>query len=271
MSTHSEKRCVPILMYHSISDEAGPKFRPFIVPPALFAEQMKYLYFQGYTPLTVSQFVSMRSLGEGALPSRPIVITFDDALADFISDALPVLRYYGFPATLYVPTAYVNDTSHWMQRIGEGMRRLLTWEQLREVSRSGIECGAHTHSHPQLDLLLPHMANDEIVRSKQILEERLDQEISSMAYPYGYYTAAVQRFAREAGYSSACSVKYAMSTTDTDVFALARLLVGPETTIQAFAALLDGHDRRVTTAAYTRPLAPVWRFVRFCSSLAQGA
>lgn len=265
----SVRKRIPILMYHSVAEEAKPKFKEFTVSPALFDRQMAYLSEQGYTAMTVSQFTNICAYEQESLPARPVVITFDDAFLDFYTAALPILKRYGFSATLYVPTAYVGETSRWMEHEGEGSRPILSWEQLREVRDSGIECGAHSHSHPQLDLLPLSQVQREITQSKRILEEHLGETVSSFAYPYGYHTSAVKQLVREAGYTSACAVKNALSTPATDPFALARVLVDPDTDVDAFAALLDGQDRRITFAAYTRPLVPAWRLVRFCSTLAQ--
>lgn len=265
----SVRKRIPILMYHSIAEEAKPKFKEFTVPPALFERQMVYLSEQGYTALTVSQFTYICAHQLERLPIKPVVITFDDAFLDFYTDALPILKRYGFAATLYVPTAYVGGTSRWMEHEGEGLRPILSWEQLREIRDSGIECGTHTHSHPQLDLLPLAQAKKEITQSKRILEEHLGETVSSFAYPYGYHTSAVKQLVREVGYTSACAVKNALSTPATDPFALARVLVDPDTDVDAFAALLAGHNRRITFAAYTRPLVPAWRLVRFCSTLAR--
>src|SRR6266571_451389 len=146
-----KKRKIPILMYHSISQSAALKFKQFTVSPTAFANQIAYLYKQAYTPITVSQFIDMRSQESFALPERPVVITFDDGFADFYTEAFPVLKQYGFTATLYVATAFMNDTSRWLQRQGEATRPMLTWEQLTEISEYGIECGAHSHSHQHLD------------------------------------------------------------------------------------------------------------------------
>src|SRR5690349_15268417 len=107
----SVRKRIPILMYHSIAVEAKPKFREFAVAPALFERQMAYLSEQGYTAMTVSQFVYICAHKEERLPDKPVVITFDDAFLDFYTTALPILKRYGFSATLYVPTAYVGGTS----------------------------------------------------------------------------------------------------------------------------------------------------------------
>ena len=92
---------------------------------------------------------------------------------------------------------------------------MLTWDQLSEISANGIECGGHTHSHPQLDTLSPAEAFREIAQSKRLLEDHLGQNVLSFAYPFGYYTANTQRQVQEAGYTSACAVKYAMSSVTT--------------------------------------------------------
>src|SRR5713101_5443220 len=156
-------------MYHSISQFAASKFRQFTVSPTEFANQMAYLYQQAYSPITISQFINMRSHENCVLPERPIVITFDDGFADFYTEAFPVLKQYGFKATLYVATAFVNDTSRWLWHQGEATRPMLTWEQLIAITEYGIECGAHSHSHPHLDILPRSLAQDEILQSKQIL------------------------------------------------------------------------------------------------------
>jgi peptidoglycan/xylan/chitin deacetylase (PgdA/CDA1 family) len=267
MLIQSEKKKIPILMYHSISHSATPKLKQFTVPPSLFAHQMLYLYQQAYTPITVTQFVTMRSQRNVVLPERLVVITFDDGFADFYLEALPVLQRFGFPATLYVPTAFINGTSCWLESERETGRSMLTWQQLREISAQGIECGAHSHKHLQLDVLPTAVARNEIVLSKKLLEDHLQQEIFSFAYPYGYHTASIQRLVRETGYTSACAVKYAMSSETDDPFALARLLISPDSHIEEFAALLTGHGSSPETTAYklyARARASAWRLARCC-------
>lgn len=269
MLSNTERKRIPILMYHSISDKSGPKFREFAVPVELFARQMEYLHQQAFTPITVSQLVRIWAKGEGSLPAKPVVLTFDDAFLDFYTAALPILQRYSFTATLYVPTVYVNGTSRWMQKTGEGSRPIVSWEQLRAISKSGVECGAHSHTHPQLDLLPLAAAKEEITLSKRLLEEHIDEEILSFAYPYGYHTSAIKQIVREAGFTSACAVRNALTTQDTDHFALNRVLVDPAAEIDAFAALLEGHDKRITTAMFTRALVPGWRLARFCLAQVQ--
>ena len=264
MTVRPGKKNVPILMYHSISQHATRKYKPFAVLPALFADHMAYLHQHAYTPITVTQFINTRAKGVSALPERPVILTFDDGFADFFTDAFPVLQRYGFTATLYVATAFVNGTSRWLHREGEAARSMLTWDQLTKIITTGIECGGHSHCHPQLDTLPIVVARDEIVQCKRLLERHLDQEVSSFAYPYGYHTAAIKQLVREAGYSSACAVKYEMSSETTDPFALARLMIKSSTSVGTLAALLTQHHPSAVTAMYKRARVPVWRITRRC-------
>lgn len=259
-----KKQYIPILMYHSISNSSNPRFAQFAVPARAFAEQMAYLREHGYVPLTVTQLVRARSMGS-VLSEKPVVLTFDDGFADFFTTALPILRRYGFPATLYVTTAYIGKTSQWLRQERETTRSMLTWDQLKEICASGIECGGHTHSHPQLDTLPLPQASEEISRCKQILEEQLEREVCSFAYPYGYQTAPVRRLVQRAGYSSACAVKHRMSIETDDFFALARLMVHTRASLDEFSSLLTGQNRspaRTIYQFYTRTRTPVWQMVR---------
>ena len=144
---------------------------------------------------------------------------------------------------------------------------MLTWDQLSEISANRIECGGHSHSHPQLDTLSPAEASREIVQSKRLLEDHLGQNVLSFAYPFGYHTASTRRQVQEAGYTSACAVKHTMSSETTDPFVLARLMVRPDTDVDALAALLDGRSSLMITTMNSRARTPVWQQARRSSAL----
>jgi peptidoglycan/xylan/chitin deacetylase (PgdA/CDA1 family) len=252
---------VPILLYHSISEHVTPRFKRWAVRPETFAAHMAYLQDHHYTPMTVTQFAQAMTDRSLHLPDRPVVVTIDDGLADFYTGALPVLVHYGFPATLYVTTGFVGGTSRWLSRVGEGLRPMLTWSHIADVQASGIECGAHSRSHPQLDILAPAAVRDEIVHCKSELEHQLGRQVATFAYPHGYYSAAVRRLVQEAGYSSACAVKHAMSATTDDRFALARIIVTDTAALDGFSRLLAGHGLPVAPVR-ERVQARGWRVVR---------
>jgi peptidoglycan/xylan/chitin deacetylase (PgdA/CDA1 family) len=259
-------QAVPILMYHSISEraEARRAFRNFTISPNLFAAHLNYLSQPGYTGLTVTRFArSVRA--RLPLPPRPIVITFDDGFADFFSSALPILQRHGFPATLYITASYIGGTSLWLRHEGETTRPMLIWDQVHEINAAGIECGAHSLSHAPLDTLAAEAASVEIANCKNVLQENLSTEVESFAYPFGYYTLATQRFVRQAGYTSACAVKHAFSSTDDDLFALARLHVTAGAGINRFAALLTQQHKPMRTA-FLKTRTTVWQIIRRCAA-----
>lgn len=252
---------LPILMYHSVSSCTNPKFRRYTVDPETFARQMRFIHENGFTAITVSDYIRALSAGRVALPERPVLLTFDDGFADFATDALPILTRFGLTATLYIATAFVGGTSRWLRRERETERPMLTWPQVSLIDTSGIECGAHTHTHPQLDTIPIAVARREITHAKVILEEHLGRAVTTFAYPFGYYTATVRRLVQEAGYSSACAVNYATSAPGEDPFTLSRLIVTADTSLEGFAAMLSGRS--------PQPLRPVaraktvlWRYAR---------
>lgn len=260
-----EKKCIPILMYHSISEQTNRAFKAFTVSPTVFARQMAFLAQNHYTPLTVTQWRNLRMHFSPDLPTRPIVLTFDDGFADFFESAFPILQRYHFPATLYVTTAYMNGTSRWLRRERETNRLMLNYSQLRELQAAGIECGAHSHTHRPLDMLNPMQLELEIWQSKTILERHLERPVFSFAYPYGYFTASVRAFVKQSGFTSACAVRHMLSSFEDDIFSLGRVMVQEQDEL-AFARLLTWHSLSTVERVqqtYRRMRTPIWQRVRW--------
>jgi O-antigen biosynthesis protein len=246
-----------ILMYHGVSPYTGRRFREFVVTPARFEEQMAYLADNDFRVCTVSELLELRSKPQPP-PERVVALTFDDAFQELAIHAIPVLDRFGFRATIYVPTAFIGDSSRWLERISEGARRLLTGEELRDLASSGIELGAHSHTHAALDVLPLAAARNEVELSKHVLEETILREVCTFAYPFGYESPLLRSVVAGAGYGSACRVGYAISPRNEDVYGLSRLPVGGGDGIDRFAALVSG---RVTLRG-RRALAWAWRPLR---------
>jgi len=253
---------IPILLYHSIAEQASPRFTRWTVTPQLFESHMAHLRQAGYHSFTVTDYVSGLSRGNTSAQLKPVLITFDDGFADFYTQALPVVLKYGMRATLYIATHYVGGTSIWLSHAGEAQRLMLSWEQIGEVSAHGIECGAHGHFHHQLDVMPADAAREDIKQSKGLLEEHLNHPVFSFAYPHGYYSQALKTIVQQEGFTSACAVKHAFSSSEDDHFALARLIVSRDTDLPAFQRMLAGDDLPV--APYPeRVRTKAWRGMRW--------
>lgn len=252
---------IPILLYHSVSNEVTARFRPYTIAPELFRSHMKLLADAGFMTLTVSELVRT-IVAPKKLPEGPtVVITFDDGYADFAEAARPVLERLGLAATVYVTTAHIGGTSLWLERLGESGRRMLDWDSLRSMPESGVEVGAHGHSHKELDALPPAQASMEIARSKQVLEAGLGSRVDSFAYPHGYHNASVRQMVIDAGFTSACAVKEAASSPADDPFALARITIKADTSPSALHRLLDGEG--LPAAPVREPVrTSLWRSAR---------
>lgn len=237
---------VTILMYHSIGTSQSDAFRPFTVTPDLFEAHLQVLADLGYRSRTVRDLVTDARTTAAGDDGRPaVVLTFDDGFLDFATEALPRLQDRGFTATMYVPTAYVGATSAWLRREGEHERPVMGWDELAAAVAAGIECGAHSHTHPQLDRIRRSAVRDELRRSRHILEDRLEVPVSTFAYPFGYYRRSVVEEVRRAGYEAACAVRNLPVPSLTERHALPRLTVTDQTGPEELRALLDRRPSRL--------------------------
>jgi peptidoglycan/xylan/chitin deacetylase (PgdA/CDA1 family) len=258
---------IPVLMYHSVAADAAPAFRRFTVDPGEFAAQMDYLNREGYRTVTMTELAASRSSGQQPA-ARTVVLTFDDAFVDFHRTALPIMRRYGFSATLYVPTGYVGATASWLASCGEADREVLSWQALRDISAEGIEIASHSHTHPQLDRLPGAAVRDEARRSRFLLEDNLGFLVAGFAYPYGYWNRAARAAVSAAGYQYGCDVRELMATPSDNVLTLPRLSVNSGIGVRGLARMLIAPptplNRRVATAKRI-----VWQALRHGRTLSE--
>jgi peptidoglycan/xylan/chitin deacetylase (PgdA/CDA1 family) len=233
---------VPILMYHEIASRHDTASR-LAVPPDSFAAQLEHLHEAGFTALTVSGLASALAGDPVRLPERPVVITFDDGFADFHREALPLLCRYGFAATVFVTTGWIDDAGPYAA--GRRPGRMLCWNQIREAATAGVEIGAHSHRHPQLDQIPPSRLRDELTTSKSLLEDGLGVAVPNLAYPFGYSNARVRQVAREIGYEHACAVGNVIAGPGEDPFALPRLTIRRSTRPATFDFIVRGKKESV--------------------------
>jgi peptidoglycan/xylan/chitin deacetylase (PgdA/CDA1 family) len=250
---------IPILLYHSISTDPPDWIAPFTVSPESFARQLDLIVESGRTPMSISELIDALQ-GQSALPAKPVAITFDDGFADFAA-AADQLAARRIRSTLYVTTGALGGSGSQTPGWVLPPARMLAWSQLADLADSGVEIGAHTHTHPQLDTMRVADAGREIRVGKQLLEDHLGREVPSFAYPHGFQSARLQREVEAAGYTSACGVMDALSSDDDRAFCLARLTVRNTTSHAELAAWLEGRGARV--APYREALkTKAWRAFR---------
>ena len=157
-----------------------------------FGAQLDTIARGGYHVVTLAALRD-RLVSGAPLPTRPLVLTFDDNGAGIYEHAFPLLRAHRFPATLFVHTNYVGKTTS---------KRHCTWEQLRAMQRSGlIDVQSLTANHPpDLTKLSDADVRHELTLSSTSLERRLGRRPYALVYPYDVYDARVERLAHDAGY-----------------------------------------------------------------------
>jgi peptidoglycan/xylan/chitin deacetylase (PgdA/CDA1 family) len=211
---------VPVLLYHSVGGGTSGPLGPYTTSVPDFRDQMAWIADEGYTTFTVREYAAMLD-GRRSVPERPLVVTFDDGLDDFVHNALPVLHKHGHACTMFVPTA-----ATWHQRPRAlGGRATMSWSQVAALPESGVEVGAHSHDHLQLDLLPSRKVSSQLRICKDQLEQSIQGDVTSFAYPHGYNRAATRRLVQESGFSSACAVKNRLSHLEDDRWSLARIMV----------------------------------------------
>ena len=225
---------VPVLLYHSVSDQPTGQFGPYTVTRHQLATHLDQVSDLGFHTLTVGQLIAHRAAGL-PLPEPTAVITFDDGFADF-DIAWAELTQRGLAATLYVTAGTIGARSAWLAPLDAGELPMLSRSQLLDLAADGCEIGAHSMSHPELDCLTRPAAAAEIRDSKDVLEQALGGSVDTFAYPHGYHDRTVKTLVADAGYTSAAAVRNALSPADDDPYALARVTVmsdfGPEQVAQ---------------------------------------
>ncbi len=188
-----------ILMYHSIADNPSDLHA---TPVELFARQMLALSNQGYRVLDLLD--ALKGLSQWKNIYRTVVLTFDDAYLDFLTNAVPILKERGFSATVFAPTGLLGGTSVWDTY--DKTKRLLDWDGLKEVERLGFRVGSHTVSHRHLPECDAFDLDYELRSSLDVLGQHLRDVVPVLSYPGGNYGRREVHAAKHAGYVASVGV-----------------------------------------------------------------
>jgi peptidoglycan/xylan/chitin deacetylase (PgdA/CDA1 family) len=169
---------ISVLCYHRFGTRGGSRLN---VTAAAFEAQMDYLARNGFTVVPMARLAGFLD-GKAALPPKTVVITIDDGYKSSFEIAWPILRKFGFPATVYLYSDFV------------GAGDALSWGQMKEMTAGGlIDIQPHSKSHANLTLRLPGETDaryrDRIRREVDVpvatIKDKLAVPTFSYAYPYG--------------------------------------------------------------------------------------
>lgn len=185
----NQKRVMPIIMYHSISDVPGNNL---CIPQDIFEKQIMEILNTGYTPITATDYVKAMK-GNSSLPKNPIILTFDDGYKDNYTSAFPIMKKHKVKGTIFPFTNAVDQN-----------KNFITSTQIKEMDASGfVDFGSHTVNHVHLSKESSAKIRYELIESKKFLENILGKPVMTFCYPYGDNSPAVVKQVKEAGYAIA--------------------------------------------------------------------
>ena len=216
-------RSAVCFVYHRFGDSRYPSTNVSIND---FGAHLEYLKHNGYTVLTLSDAV--KYLKTGSENKKVAVITIDDGYDTFLSGAMPLLRKYGYPATLFINTETVGSSSY------------LDWDELKKLSQEGVEIGNHSHSHAYFlnvqEKERVKKFKEDVSRAQALIQEHLDLEPEVFAYPYGEYSPEIRKAVEEMGFTAAAAQNSGVMHSLGDYHALPRFpMADAYATIDGFA------------------------------------
>jgi len=167
----------PVLMYHNISPNDDESI-DLTISAQRFEEQLRYLNEKKYASVFASEL-----LNETKLPSKFVVITFDDVTENQLKYAIPLLKKYNCKATFFIPFAYVGKTDEW----NIGAEKIMTIEQLQSIDSDVVEFGHHSYFHQKYATLTTDEIQKDFDLSDQFIQQNNLNVFPALAYPYGNF------------------------------------------------------------------------------------
>lgn len=241
---------LPILLYHDLGQSVSGMFPDQTVAPKVFESHIGWLAHHGYVGIQATDWIAWRRNGK-SLPSKPIIVSFDDGYAGVATYGLPILERYGFGAIVFVVTRRIGSSNTWDEALGYTGSLLMSTEEIVRWSSRGFEFGCHTRTHPDLTSLSKPELQDEVVGSREDLAAIINHVPTTFAYPWGLSNKAVRDYVRGA-FNLAFSTRRGINWSRTDPYVMRRSCVRPNRSMLDFAC-------RVTLGL--SPLAKVDAFI----------
>jgi peptidoglycan/xylan/chitin deacetylase (PgdA/CDA1 family) len=184
-----KKNAIPVLMYHSIVSQRQAHYHPTVILADQFSAQIQWLFTNGYQ--TVTPLEALPLLKNGNNTAKKVLITFDDGYKSYIDIALPILSQYGYMATLFVATSFIDLDSYPASLIEKDKLphddRPLTRQDILKLYNEGWQIEAHTATHVSLLKQDNTIISTEMEDANTYIETLTGQKPTLFAYPYGQY------------------------------------------------------------------------------------
>lgn len=219
---------VPVLTYHKFAKQKSDRMT---VREDAFEEQMAFLKKNGYRVIRLDELFEFLE-GKRPLPRKSVVITFDDGWRSMYDIAYPILKRYGYPATLFISTDLIQPTS-----------TTLDWRRIREMSRNGIDVQCHSKTHRSLgkiengETLQAYFESvrSELVESAKVIKRQLDTDVKYLAYPFGDTNSLLIAMLGKLGFQGGLTVVRASNPFFADEFRVGRSMIYGTFDLKAFA------------------------------------
>ena len=220
---------VPILCYHQIrdwkpTDSKGSK--DYIMPPADLKAELKMLADSGYHTILPDQLYAYLTKGE-ALPSKPIMLTFDDTDEDQYMVAWPEMKKYGFKGVFFIMTVSLNKVPHYMTR-----------EQVKELFDAGNVIGSHTWDHHSVKKYQGQDWVTQIEKPTKTLEAITGTPIRYFAYPFGLWNPQAIPELKKRGFIAAFQLADKRDPVD-PLFTIRRIIVAGGWSLKTFSNAIN--------------------------------
>ncbi|WP_339005166.1 polysaccharide deacetylase family protein [Fusobacterium animalis] len=238
---NKKKYDIPVIMYHRVinNPENEGVYGTYIYED-MFKKHLQYLKDKNYTVITFKDLDKIGWRNRFEKDKKYIFITFDDGYKDNYELAFPILKEFGFKATIFLMGSLTYN--EWdVKAGGEKEFPLMSVEMIKEMQDYGIEFGAHTFNHPKLNTLSNEEIEHQIVDVKKPLEEKIGKEIITFAYPYGILNDYAKEMAKKAGYTFALATDSGSVCLSDDLYQIRRIAIFPNTNLFSFKRKVAGN------------------------------
>ncbi|MBU1869066.1 MAG: polysaccharide deacetylase family protein [Candidatus Omnitrophica bacterium] len=233
------KNKLMIIRYHSVGDFRRHEVN---VKASAFRKQMRFLN-KYLKPISLESALHLLR-GKLPIPTRAVVVTFDDGYKDNYINAYPVLKSQGIPATIFLTAGYIGSGKILPHDKGDNpaYNQFLAWYEVKQMASAGIEFGSHTINHANLGSGRFDIQS-EIEDSKKIIEKELGAKVRAISYPFGLITdfgEEAKRISVKSGYACGCSAMNGVNDFNSDMFELRRIGIEGSDNMFTFRAKLNG-------------------------------